>query len=198
MPTSHALPLPRPFTLNDIHVGTKLYTALVHHAATQPGHTVFYGDLLAQARGMYPEDADVKRAVPIGIGMKLLFVEAFCHENGYPNLACLAVNKDRRRPGAGFSGDWSQQMRAVAAFDWSSAQPALGDYVSRSTTAATPLKRRTDLAARELLFAHFRAHRDAYKDFDGDDREEMVSLLIAGIDIDSALRAVLEAKAALD
>lgn len=188
---------PRPFTLNDINVGSKLYAVLVRHAASHPGQWIFYGDLLGQAREMFDRDEEIKRAVPIGIGMKLLFVEAFCKKNGYPNLACLAVNKARREPGEGFPGDWAGQMREVAAFDWSLAQPELDAYVSCSIKAATPLTRRKEMPARDLLFAHFRENRGAYKDFDGDDREEMVSLLMQGFDVGSALRMVLDAKGTL-
>jgi hypothetical protein len=36
-----------------------------------------------------------------------------------------------------------------------------------------------------------------YKDFDNDDKEEMVSLLMEGFDVEVALRAVSDAKAAL-
>ena len=197
MTTASDTLLPRPFTLNDIHVGSRLYAVLVRHAATHPGEPVFYGDLLDQARSMFSDDEKIKRAVPIGIGMKLLFVEAFCNESVYPNLACLAVNKNKKKPGGGFSGNWLQQMREVAAFDWSAAQPALDAYVSHSIKAATPLERRKETEARELLFAHFRRQRAAYQDFHHDDREEMISLLMEGLDADDALRAVLDAKAAL-
>ena len=194
MTTASATILPRPFTLNDINVGSKLYAALVRHAATHPGQSIFYGDLLDQARTMFSEDAQVKRAVPIGIGMKLLFVEAFCKENGYPNLACLAVNKAKEEPGGGFLGDWAQQMREVAAFDWSAAQPTLDAYVTRSISAATPLQRRNEAEARKLLYAHFNEHRSVYQNFTHDDREEMVSLLMEGFDIETALRTLQEAK----
>lgn len=197
MTTGSDITLPRPFTLNDIDVGAKLYAALVRHAAMHPGQPIFYGDLLDQARTMFPDDEEVARAVPIGIGMKLLFVEAFCKKSGYPNLACLAVNKHARRPGGGFPWDWEQQMREVVAFDWSAAQPVLDAYVTLSTQAATPLKRRKETVSRELLFAHFREHREAYKDFDAEDKEAMVSLLMEGFDVDLALRTVLDAKTAL-
>lgn len=198
MTTASDIALPRPFTLNDINVGTKLYAVLVDRAAHLPGQAIFYSDLLDQARLAFPEDEEVKRAVPVGIGMKLLFVEAFCKANGYPNLACLAVNKAQQHPGDGFTWDWEQQMREVAAFDWSVAQPVLDTYVRRAIDTATPLKRRKEAEARDQLFAHFREHRSAYQSFTHDDREEMVSLLMQGFDIDTALRAVLEAKAALD
>lgn len=197
MTTAPNTPLTHAFTFNDINVGTRLYAVLVQYASSYPGKSIFYGDLLDRARTMFPEDKEVERAVPIGIGMKLLFVEKFCAENGYPNLACLAVNKGKEEPGGGFKGNWLQQMREVAAFDWSAAQPVLDAYVTRSIKAATPLKRRKEPEARELLFAHFREHRDSYKDFSQDDREEMVSLLMEGLDVDIALHAVLGAKAAL-
>lgn len=198
MTTGSETALPRPFTLNDINVGTRLYAVLARHAASHPGKPIFYGDLLDQARALFPEDGETKRAIPIGIGMKLLFVQAFCTASGYPNLACLAVNSGRRIPGTAYPGDWEREMREVAGFDWSSAQPALDVYVAQSVTAATPLCKRRETDARELLFAHFRENRGAYVGFNQDDREEMVSLLMAGNDVDTALRALLDAKAAFD
>jgi len=195
--TTGSSALPRPFTLNDIRVGTGLYATLVAHAASRPGQTIFYGDLLDQARARFPEDEALKRSVPIGIGMKLLFVQAFCDANGYPNLACLAVNKGRQIPGIAYPGDWEREMREVAAFDWSAVQPALDAYVTQATVAATPLRKRRETEARELLFAHFRENRAAYAAIGQDEREEMVAQLMAGIDVDAALRSVLEAKAAL-
>lgn len=195
--TGSDTPLPRPFTLNDINVGSRLYAALVQHAASRPGQAIYYGDLLGQARTLFSDD-EVKRAVPIGIGVKLLFVEAFCKASGYPNLACLAVNKGRQQPGKSYPGDWLREMAEVAAFDWSSVQPVLDAYVAQAVTIATPLKKRKETTARDVLFTHFRANRNTYKDFKHDDREEMVNLLMAGIDGDTALRMVLDAKAALD
>jgi hypothetical protein len=197
MTTGSETTLARPFTLNDIKVGTRLYAVLVHHAASRPGQAIFYGDLLDQARAMFSKDEEVNRAVAIGIGMKLLFVQAFCKASAYPNLACLAVNKARQVPGDTYDGDWLREMREVAAFDWSSVQSVLDTYVAHAVTAATPLEKRKETTARDLLFAHFRTNRSAYKNFTHDDREEMVSLVMAGIDVDTALHSVLEAQAAL-
>jgi hypothetical protein len=185
----------RPFTLNDIEVGSRLYEALVHHARATQGAPIIYGDLLALARSLHPDDLVLRRAVPVGIGMKLLFVQAFCEANGYPNLACLAVNRQHRRPGPGYKGDWEADKRAVAAFDWSTADARLAAYAS-ATRAALPTRpvRLTEKEAREKLFAHFRAHRDAYATVTHIDREEIVNLLREGLDEDSALRQVLDAK----
>lgn len=86
-------------------------------------------------------------------------------------------------------------MRELAAFDWSSVKPALDAYVTQAVAAATPLQRRRETEARELLFAHFCENRSAYERFNHSDWEEMVGLLMEGVDIGIALHTVLQAKA---
>jgi hypothetical protein len=185
----------RPFTLNDIEVGSRLYEALVHHARATGGAPIIYGDLLALARSLHPLDEVLRRAVPVGIGMKLLFVQAFCDANGYPNLACLAVNRHLMRPGPGYTGDWEADKRAVAAFDWSTADARLAAYAGAAREALPKKRPRvTEAEAREQLFAHFRANRAAYATVTLEDREEIVNLLREGLDEDTALRQVLDAK----
>lgn len=186
----------RPFTINDIHVGSRLYECLVQHAAASPGTAIRYGELLAACRKRFPEDAIVQRAVPIGIGMKLLFVQAFCDKLGYPNLACLAVNQSGK-PGAAYPGNWKLDMMAVASFDWSQAPANLAIYVAEETVRATPAVRcnADEGEVRRALFDNFRADRSRYATFDLSDREEMVNLLMECIPFEQAYRAVMNAKA---
>lgn len=183
------------FTLNDIEVGSRLYEALVHHARATQGAPIFYSDLLALARSLQPKDAVLGRAVPVGIGMKLLFVEAFCAANGYPNLACLAVNKATGTPGPGYTGDWEADKGAVAAFDWSTADARLAAYAGeRRAALPKQLPRRTDPAAREELFVHYRNNRAAYAAVTEIDKQEIVNLLMEGLVPADALAQVLAAK----
>jgi hypothetical protein len=184
------------FTLNDIEVGSRLYEALVQHARATQGAPIVYGDLLALAREMHPQDDVLGRAVPVGIGMKLLFVEAFCKANGYPNLACLAVNKATLKPGPGYTGDWEADKRAVAAFDWSSADERLARYVTE-TRAALPQKRkrRKEKPADELWYEYFKANRGACDWVTQEDKKEIINLLMEGFDPAEALNQVLAAKA---
>lgn len=187
---------PRKFTLNDIEVGSRLYEALVNHAKETKGAPISYGDLLALARGLHPKDAVLELAVPVGIGMKLLFVEAFCRANGYPNLACLAVNKLTMKPGPGYIGDWEADKRAVAAFDWSTADAHLATYAS-TTRAAVPqkLETRKEDEARELWWNYFKTNRTDCAEVTPEDKKEIINLLMEGLDPDAALRLVLAAKA---
>jgi len=192
---AHDQGLVRPFTINDIHVGSRLYEVLVQHAVASPGTAIRYGELLAACRIRFPDDAIVQRAVPIGIGMKLLFVQAFCDKHGYPNLACLAVNHSGK-PGAAYPGNWKLDMLAVAAFDWSQAPANLAVYVAEATIRATPVAvcRAKEADVRQVLFDDFRADRSRYASFNHDDREEMVNLLLECIPFEQAYQAVMDAK----
>lgn len=182
-------------TTNDIDVGARIYEALVHHAKSARGAPIAYGDLLALGRQLYPKDDALDRAVPIGIGMKLLFVESFCKANAYPNLACLAVNKATMQPGRGYKGDWEADRRAVASFDWSIADARLGAYAGE-TRAAVPkrLKPRKERPADVAWYAYFCSHREACAQVTGSDKKEIINLLMAGLDPETALRRVLAAK----
>jgi hypothetical protein len=182
------------FTLNDIQVGTRLYTALVAHARATRGAPIFYSELLEQAKKLDPEDAELQRAVPIGIGMKLLFVEAFCVASGYPNLACLAVSRARGRPGEGYTGDWEADKRAVAEFDWSIAQAKLDAYVQHARLVVTPKKRRSYDDAAALRYEHFSSDRQAYAGFTDDEKKEVLNLLMEGLEPEAAYRRVVAAR----
>jgi hypothetical protein len=185
----------RPFTINDIHVGSKLYEVLVQHAKAYPGTPIRYGDLLRECRRLYPDDAVVKRAVPIGIGMKLLFVQSFCDKHGYPNLACLAVNQSGK-PGAAYPGNWELDMLAVANFDWSNAPAQLAIYVAEATVRAAPARKCkvSEDDARQAVWEDFKLDKSRYASFDESDREEMVNLLMECVEVEEAYRTVMDAK----
>ena len=66
-----------PFAFNDIEVGARLVEALTRQAASLRGMPITYGDLHTLARSLHPKDDVLGRAVQVGIGPKLQFVEAF-------------------------------------------------------------------------------------------------------------------------
>ena len=109
----------------------------------------------------------------------------------------LAVNKGRQMPGKSYPGNWLREKEEVAAFDWSAVQPAW-TLTSRRRSRRPHYSRNARRRRRDVLFTHFRANCSSYKDFKLDDREEMVNLPMAGIDVETALCSVSEAKAALD
>lgn len=184
-----------PFTFNDIEVGARLFDALARQATSLRGMPITYGDLLTLARSLHPKDEVLGRAVPVGIGPKLLFVEEFCAAHGYPNLACLAVNRQTLRPRPGYQGDWLADTRAVAGVDWSAAQAALAAYAD-AMRARVParFKPRKERPADVAWYAYFCSHRAACDKLTPEDKQEIINQLMAGLDPETALARVLAAK----
>jgi len=184
-----------PFTFNDIEVGARLVEALARQATSLRGMPITYGDLLTLARSLHPKDEVLGRAVPVGIGPKLLFVEGFCALHGYPNLACLAVNQKTSRPGPGYRGDWELDKRAVAGFDWRAADAQLPAYVD-AMRAKVParFKPRKERPVDVAWYAYFCSHRAACEKLTPEDKQEIVNQMMAGLDPDTALARVLAAK----
>jgi hypothetical protein len=186
-------------TLNDIEIGARLVEALVHHARKNGGAPIAYAELLELGRFLDPKDAAMDRAEVLGIGAKLRFVADFCKQNGYPNLACLAVHPATLRPGPAMADDWEAARQAVAAFDWMPALARLPDY-AQAARASVPVrfKPRKERPAEVSWYAYFCAHREACKGIGSGDKKEVVNLVMAGLDPETALRRFLAAKAAFE
>jgi hypothetical protein len=183
-------------TLNDIEIGQRLFDALAHLAQALRGAPITYTDLLTLARKRHPKDVALDRAVPVGIGMKLRFIRDFCAAQALPNLACLAVNRTTMRPASGYAGDWDAERRAVAEVDWPATQAAFDAYAA-TARAAVParLKPRKERPADVAWYAYFCSHRSACEKVTPQDKQEIINLIMAGLDPDSALRRVMAAKA---
>jgi hypothetical protein len=185
-------------TLNDIEIGVRLVEALVHHVKKNGSRPIAYAELLELGRFLDPKDAAMSRAEVLGIGTKLRFVADFCKAGGYPNLASLAVHPATMRPVDG-EGDWEAGRRAVAGFDWTPALARLPDY-AQAVRATVPVrfKPRKERPAEVSWYAWFCAHRDACKTIGSGDKREVVNLVMAGLDPETALRRFLAAKAAFE
>jgi hypothetical protein len=180
-------------TLNDIEIGARLVEALVHSATKLDAAPIAYPQLLELARFLDPKDAAMARAEVLGIAMKLRFVAGFCKASGYPNLASLAVHPASTQPGD------EAERRAVAAGDWSQMPAKLAEYV-KVARAAVPvrLKLRKERPAEVSWYAYFSAHREACKAITSNDKKEVVNLVMAGLDPETALKRFLAAKAAFE
>jgi hypothetical protein len=185
-------------TLTDIDVGSRLVEALVQHAISAQGAPISHEDLLTLARKLHPRDATLGRAVPVGIGMKLRFVDAFCSANAYPRLASLAVNKATMLPKDGDLGVWEADRQAVAAFDWTSAGASLAAFVAEMRAKVPKrLKPRKERPADVAWYAYFCSHREACARVGAEEKIEIINLLMSGLDPETALGRVMAAKTAM-
>lgn len=192
-----ATPLVLNYTLNDIEIGARLVEALLHHVERNGAEPIAYAELLELGRFLDPKGPAMARAEVLGIAMKLRFVAEFCKEQGYPNLAALAVHPATLQPGPGFAGDRAAEREAIAAFDWAPLARTLPEYVrSARTQVPVRFKPRKERPAEVSWYAYFCAHREACKHLTSGDKREVVNLVMAGLDPETALRRFLAAKAA--
>ncbi|MCA1246111.1 hypothetical protein [Massilia sp. MS-15] len=186
-----------PFTFNDIEVGARLVEALARQASSLRGMPITYGDLLALARSLHPKDEVLGRAVQVGIGPKLLFVEGFCAAHGYPNLACLALDRDTVRPHPAYQGDREADRRAAAGFDWSGiAAPLAAHVAAQRAMVPARYKPRKERPADVAWYAYFCSHRAACDRLGLEDKQEIINQMMAGLDPETALARVLAARPA--
>jgi hypothetical protein len=172
---------PLQWTATDIDVGVRLATALFRHAQGT-GAPISGADLLALARVAHPRDAQLARAVPLGLAPKLQFVAAFCQRHAYPNLACLVEGV------------------ALDEFDWQGAAAAYSAQLAafaKAAHAAVParFKARAERPADVAWYAYFRTHRAACDAVSSEGKQEIINLMMAGLDPDTALARVLAAQA---
>lgn len=186
-------------TLNDIEIGARLVQALVHHVKKAGATTISYPALLELGRFLDPKDAAMGRAEPLGIATKLGFVAGFCRALGAPNLACLAVHPASGRAVFACDGEAEAERAAVGGFDWAGAEAGLAAYAgTMRATVPARLKPRRERPAEVSWYAYFTAHREACKGVTSGDKKEVVNLVMAGLDPETALRRFLAAKAAYE
>jgi len=176
------------FTFNDIDIAGRLVDALIMHATSAAPQPIACAALLAQARARHPRDAVLARAVALGIGPKLRLVTMFCQQHGYPDLAALAIQPGRGAPGA-------SDLQAMGAADWSQAAAQLA-AASHAWRAAVParLKPRAERPADVAWYAWFRTHRAECARVTPEGKQEIINLVMAGLDPEAALRRVLAAQ----
>ena len=185
-------PVALPWTATDIDVGARLAGVLFAHAAAAGAAPVAIADLLALARKAHPRDAQVARAVAIGMAPKLAFVAACCLEHGLPDLASLVID-----PATGRADGAS----AVAGHDWQRAAPAwpgqLAAFAKRAHAAVPArFKVRAERPADVAWYAYFRTHRAACVTVSTEGKQEIINLIMAGLDPETALARVLAAQQA--
>lgn len=173
-------------TQTDVHLARVFYEILLDHAGTHPGKPIRYKEVLDRARRALPGDACVAGAIPVSIGRRLEVIVQFTREHGLPPLTCIVVN-ETGRPGESYKtvhGSWDADMEAVARYGWSDWRGKWDLYAETAHKAATPLKRRRDDIARQMVHEEYMAGRIPKLNLDA--KEQLVELLKDGLSINGA------------
>jgi len=175
-------------TPTDAHLARIFYSVLIEQARSHPGQSIRYKELLNRAKRAYPNDEVVQSAIPIGIGRRLEVIVQFVRDHHLPPLTCLAVNESGH-PGASYrpvTGSWQTDMDSVARYDWAEWHDRWETHIDAVKKAATPLKRRTEKAALELVHQAFLAKQ--IPRVQQDVKAQLVELLKDGLSVEDAAR----------
>ncbi len=184
-------------TMNDVKLASIYYPILIDLAKHK--HCLTYGELVAKAKELHPDDPFVKKAVPVSAGRRLDVVRDFTEKHGYPDLTSLIINRGTGKPGKGFPrrNNSHEVQEAVFAFDWSTATTDfdgftthLSDEIAVKRKFKAP-KKLTESEAKVLVYEYFKKNKSSLQGNLNKRRDFIVKQLMAGVPIDEAYSLAL-------
>lgn len=174
-------------TTTDAHLARIYYDILLEHARSNSGQAIRYKKVLEFAKQQHPKDEIVQSAIPVSMGRRLEVIVRFISEHQLPPLTSIVVN-DSGQPGASYrpvNESWMADMAAVAIHDWSKWQGRWETHIETTRKAASPLKRRKEQEARNLVHEAYVAKRIPKLALDM--KEQLVELLRDGLLLEDAV-----------
>lgn len=178
-------------TLNDVQLAAAYYPILVDLARHK--HCLTYGELVNQAKEMYPDLEHVKNAIAVSTGRKLDVVRIFTNERELPDVTSLILNKGQGECGTGFTEHFDPEKvrEDVYSFDWSDITTEFDVYIEAAVKNTVPKKRRKRPEALKLMSAFYQENKNLYPASIKDMREDIVILLMEGFTEKEAFEQVL-------
>jgi len=171
-------------TLTDVKLASIFYSILVDLAKHK--HSLTYGELIAKAKELHPNNELVQNAIPVGIGRRLEVVKYFTDQHKYPDLTCLVINKGSGEVGDGFHGDATTTRAKVHAFDWEKVTLDFDGFSARVTThlvrKTTPKPKKPE--AESMMYAYYKAHKSRLPSAISKQRDFIVRELMQGRPVD--------------
>ena len=167
-------------TLNDVRLASAYYPILIDLAKHK--QLLTYSELVAKAKEIYPEKAEVQNAIAVSTGRKLDVVRIFTAERELPDLTCLIIGKGSGECGIGFTQyfDPVATRETVFGFDWSAVKTEFDGYIKHTQTVITPRKKIKESKAREMMAAYYTQNRERLPPSVRERRELIIELLVEG------------------
>ncbi len=168
-------------TLNDVQLAAAYYPILIDLAKHK--HCLTYGELVTEAKEIYPDKEYVQNAIAVSTGRKLDVVRIFTSERDLPDLSSLIINKSLGECGSGFTDYFDpEKVRAeVFAFDWSNVRPEFDLYIKAAEQKATPRKKVKRPDATKLMAEYYKENKHQYPDSIKQYREEIIVMIMEGL-----------------
>lgn len=187
-------------TLADIALAKVYFEILVNFAKSNRGQTIQYGQLVAKAKELYPQNRFVAGAIATNMGRRLDALREFTSQHQVPDLSALVVNKVTGENGDGFSRSFDGEVvrQQIADFDWLKLQLTFDQFIElemqaleqRELKARRPKKIKED-AAREIFYVFFKENQKNLPSLSYEQKEKIIELLIKGVDPRDAFSDVI-------
>lgn len=178
-------------TLNDVQLAAIYYPLLIDLAKHK--HCLTYGELVEQAKDIYPDLEYVQNAIAVSTGRKLDVVRIFTAERNLPDVTSLIINKNQGECGVGFTDHFDPKVvrDEVYAYDWSNVSTEFDMYIKKAEQYAKPKKRIKRPEALKLMSAYYQANKNDLPASVKDKREDIIILLMEGFSQEEAFNQVL-------
>ena len=170
-------------TILDIKLA-KIYFPLLIELALHK-HTLTYGELVEKAKQMHPDLDYVQNAFPLSIGRRLNAVWYYTEERELPDLTTLLISKADGEKKA----EESERQR-VFDYDWASVDQRFDVYADELSQTLKPRKTIKRDEAKGLMSEHYYANKQQYSSTIANHREEIIGLIMEGIDVAEAFSSV--------
>jgi hypothetical protein len=187
---SQIAPLYPNVTERSLRLASLLLPILVECA--KQGKRISYGDLVERAQATYPDNSEIRSAIPRSSGRILDVIRTFCLRRGVPDLASIVVQRGTTVPGPNYVGlaQASELQREAFAFNW---EADVVVFEAEVVEAIRISKRKplSEAAARDVLFTYFKENEARLPASIRNHREKIVVLLMEGFDAQKAFEMAL-------
>ena len=178
-------------TLNDIQLAAAYYPILIDLAKHK--HCLTYGELVKNAKKMYPHKDYVQNAIAVSTGRKLDVVRIFTSERELPDVTSLIINKSEGECGTWFTDhfDPEKARSEVYSYDWSEVSSEFDLYIDTVEKQATPKKRIKRSEAMIIMSEYYKDKKEFYPASIKDKREKIIVLLMEGFSTEESFKQVM-------
>lgn len=186
------------------------YPILLELAMEGGSRTYSYGELIAKARGMYPDVPEVQRAIPVSTGRALGAMRKFTKASDpeHPDLACLVVNAEKKECGKAYTRHFNavEERKKVENYkDWAAKLAAFDGFADRKPVKRVTKTRRTKTAgnttsnpseakrhaAHTAVWNYYKLNEASFPPKIRSHRDFIVDIILTGVAIEEAFdRAV--------
>lgn len=181
-------------TLIDIQLASVYYSILVGMAKEK--RCLTYGDLVENAKCIYPDNPVIKMAIPVSTGRRLDVIRLFTTDNDLPDITSLVTNKSSGECGVGFTSyfDPKATRESVFNFDWNSATAEFNIFLSSTEEKIKPRKRIKESDALKIMYEYYKVHKNTLPTNIKDARDLILELIAEGIPAENAFSESLRSR----